>query len=273
MCYLATIAPFGFPDLDPSALLPLYRQLGCRAAQYYRNPLDPPDLAEARRLVEDLGLPFDSLHGLFGPDLDPSSPDEAIRRRAIETYRREGQLALEAGGPAVIVHPAPMVGATDPSDASKTAGRLGALETSLVELAGVGREQGVTYLLENVPGNYYFGHDVAQMAGLVRQLDEPFVRMCFDTGHAHMMGVSAAALSDCLDVATYVHVTDNDGRADSHRVPGHGTLPWEELAPVMTKLPAQTPAMLELFESPQSLAGLIADGLAHHLSNWLALGM
>src|SRR5690606_20366711 len=94
-------------DFDTPALLRAYRQLGCVTCQFYRNETAPPDLAEAKRIAEAAGLPFDSIHGVFGEAYDPSSPDETVRARAIEVYRREADVALALGGPMVVVHPAP----------------------------------------------------------------------------------------------------------------------------------------------------------------------
>src|SRR3990172_8336743 len=79
MPYLSTVAAFGFADFNPPTLLPLYRQLGCRGCQFYRNPENPPAPAEARRIAEDAGLPIDSVHRLFGQDLDPSTPNHPAR--------------------------------------------------------------------------------------------------------------------------------------------------------------------------------------------------
>ena len=273
MAQLATIAPFGFDDLDPSVLLPIYRKMGCQTAQFYRNPDNRPQPAQACQLAAQVGLPFDSLHGLFGPEHDPSSPDESMRRMTIAMYSAEGQLALDLGGPAVIVHPSPGVrGAEKCNDATRTR-RVDPLRRSLAELAEVGRRLGVTYLIENVPGNHHFGSDPVRLASLVRELDEPYVRMCFDTGHANLTVHTATALRECLDVVVYMHVHDNDGQSDTHRIPGQGTIEWEQVAQVIAKMPPQMPAMLELFESDETLKECVIDGLPMRLRRWLALDL
>ena len=69
MAYLATIAAYGFPDIDIAAMLSLYRELGCSACQYYRNEHNPPNSEQALKIAMDAGVPFDSVHGVFGPAL------------------------------------------------------------------------------------------------------------------------------------------------------------------------------------------------------------
>lgn len=271
MAYLATIAPFGFADFNPPTLLPVYRQLGCVRSQFYRNPANPPRLAEARRIAEDAGLPFDSIHGVFGPEHDPSSPVEAIRRQAIETYRLEGEVALELGGPMVVVHPAPPL----PRDVLETPqqreARYPPLLKSMHELALLGEELEVVYLIENIPATYCCGDEPARLARMVREIAHPNLAMCVDTGHAHMTTGAVAALRDCAQVIRYLHINDNNALQDSHHIPGDGTIPWEDVQPAIANLPPDTPAMLELFWPEQTMAQRVAAGLGEQLQAWLAL--
>ncbi len=271
MAYLATIAAFGFADFNPPTLLNVYKRLGCRTCQFYRNVDNPPDPHDARKLVHDLGMPFDSIHGVFGPEHDPSSPDQSMRRQAMETCRREGELALTLQGPMVVVHPGPP--ADDPATITPAdrAARIDPMRRTIAELALIGEQMGVTYLIENIPNDYYFGSDPVLLAQMVRDLDHRSVRMCVDTGHAHMTSGAAAALDACADVTAYLHVTDNDGTVDDHRVPGDGTVQWSELTERITRLGPHMPAMLELFCSEQELEEQIAAGLGERLEQWLAL--
>lgn len=275
MAQLATIAAFGFADFDPPSLLKLYRQFGCRTCQFYRNPMNPPTPSEARQIAEDAGLPIDSIHGLFGPELDPSSPDESVRQESVETYRFEGELALELGGPRVVVHPAPRAGSVAEVTRAVNKKRVDPLRKLLVQLAELGAAQGVTYLIENLPGDYYFGPDPGQLAELVREAASPHVRMCFDTGHAHMTVGEATGLRSCRDVVTYLHVHDNNSRLDAHNIPGlvpdGAGINWPALAPLIAELPAAIPAMLELFEPQPLIEAQLHNGLPAKLKQWLAL--
>ncbi len=274
MARLATVAAFGFPDFNPPTLLSVYQRLGCTSLQFYRNVKNPPSVKEALDVARALGMTYDSIHGVFGPEHDPSSPDDAVRATAIETYRGEGELALQLGGTGVVVHPAPMC--PDPpsiTDQSRI-GRVAPMRSSMEELARIGERLGVIYLIENIPANYYFGSQPRMLAQMIRQVDSPNLRMCFDTGHAHMTtGASVAQdLADCLDVISYFHINDNDRRLDAHLIPGQGTIDWPAVAAQIAKLPADTSVMLELFHSEAEMNRQITIGLGDKLRQWLAVG-
>ena len=274
MARLATVAAFGFSDFNPPTLLPVYRELGCETAQYYRNTKSPPRLEDVKRIVADAGLAIDSIHGVFGPEHDPSSPDEPTRQAAMRTYREEGEIASELGGPMVVVHPAPM--APDPTMVSDSGRhmRVEPMRRSMEQLAEIGDKLGVVYLIENIPANYYFGSDAQQLARMVRKIDHANLKMCFDTGHAHMTTRSLADrdLAACADVVSYFHVNDNDATLDAHLCPGLGTCPWEGYAKQIAKMPDSVPVMLELFYSEAEMKQQVAEGLGERLKQYLALG-
>lgn len=274
MARLATVAAFGFPDFNPPTLLSVYQRLGCKTLQFYRNVKNPPTVQEALDVARDVGMTYDSIHGVFGPEHDPSSLEAEIRAEAMATYRSEGELVRELGGTGVVVHPAPMC--PDPvriSPASRDA-RIDPMRQSMDELARLGEELGVIYLVENIPSNYYFGSDAQQLADMLRQVNSPNLRMCFDTGHAHMTTKKTVAqdLMDCLDVVSYFHINDNDRRLDAHAIPGQGTIDWPSLATVIAKLPMDVSVMLELFHSEAEMSRQITIGLGDKLKAWLALG-
>lgn len=270
MACLATVAPFGFETLDTRTLLPLYHRLGCRACQFYRNVANQPRVEDVLAIVADAGLTLDSIHGVFGPQYDPSSPSEPERQFAMTAYRSEAELAVSLDAPKIVVHPGPQMpdgtAFFDPSPERRAA----ALKRSFDDLAKIADEMGVRFLIENLPPNFLAGGDPPQLAAMIRDFDHPRIRMCFDTGHAHISGEAAEALQQSIDVIDYLHISDNDARKDSHLVPGKGTCPFDEMASHIAKLDHTVSAMLELFESPRSLEGHLASGLADRLADWFA---
>ncbi len=271
MARLTSIAAYGFDDLPTSRLLAAFASLGVEALQFYRNEARPPTPREAIRIAADAGLTFDSVHGVFGPQYDPSSPDEARRRASVEIYRLEGRLALELGGSGVVVHPSPQgtrqMSERGPDDPV----RIQSLRRSVAELAEMGRELGVTYLLENLPPDYAAARP-SVVGEVVAEVNDPHLRMCFDVGHGHMYGNLVADLISCSAVIGYLHIHDNDTTRDAHMIPGDGTLPWDAVTPQMLAMPRDIAAMLELFQSPEEFERRRQAGLADQLRRWLALG-
>jgi sugar phosphate isomerase/epimerase len=274
MPYLSAIAPFGF-NFDPVRFLAAYRSLGAGAAQFYRNEQKPPSVAEARRAAESVGMSYDSIHGVFGFHLDPSSPDPDHRKRCVQIYADEGRLARDLGGPMVVVHPAafnPGMKMMSRQEAEAAAlARWPRLIQFMFTLAQVGERLGVTYLIENQPLSCPIGWDAVALAGAIQQVNSPWIRMCLDTGHAHMTGNLAEITRQCLPVISYIHVHDNDGQIDDHRMPFDGNIDWAAFAAVLRQAGAKVPRMLEVFYDEARVEALAAAGLGRRLSKALDL--
>jgi sugar phosphate isomerase/epimerase len=267
---LATVLTFGFPDFHPPAILSLYRRAGCTVGQFYRNPNNQPALQDVKSICGDAGLAIDSIHGVFGDAYDPSSPDESVRRFAIDTYREEAAVALELGGPMVVVHPSPLL-AMAPEDLNEAAEHEAPLRRSLEDLARAGEELGVVYLIENLPPNTWIGSDSIALGAMVRDIDSPHLRMCFDVGHAYINGAIANQLAGCADVIEYLHIHDNDGQEDSHLMPGDGHIDWSSVGENITRHAMNSPMMLEVFYLADRLESELSDGLGSRLADWLRI--
>jgi len=271
MATLSTVAAFGFDDFDPPVTLGLYKRLGCQSSQFYRNEANPPTVGDARRIAEDVGLPFDSIHGVFGNAYDPSSPDETFRRKTIDVYHAEGELSVQLGGPMVVVHPSPMQPVDQALTSADRERRMDALRKSMADLTRVGEELGVVYLWENITSSYWIGDDPLEIAELLRAIDSPHARMCFDTGHALMTGTVVDRLAKCADVISYLHIHDNDAKEDSHLMPGDGVTDWPAVRQTLVAAEIDTPAMLEVFYLEDRLTQCVESDLPAKLAHWMNL--
>ena len=272
---LACIAPFGF-TFDIRRFLRAYAQAGCTTCQFYRNEQNPPTVREALAAAADAGLRFDSIHGVFGYHLDPSSPDAGHRAHCLKVYEDEGKLAKDLGGPLVVVHPAKWnenrLEMSRPEVEASSRERWPHLADFLSRLAETGERLGVTYLIENQPLNCPLGHDAAALAAAVRSIGSPAIAMCLDSGHAHITGDAAEAVRACADVIGYLHIHDNDGRLDDHRMPGDGTLDWGAFAAALRETGLGAVRMLEVFYDEAKVEGLNAGGLRARLAAQCAIG-
>ncbi|MCK4873385.1 MAG: sugar phosphate isomerase/epimerase [Phycisphaerales bacterium] len=269
---LATTAPFGF-DADPVRFMKAYAQAGATTAQFYRNP-EKPDcvtVVDALAASEAAGTPYDAIHGLFGDHLDPSSPDGAMRWHCLETYEAEGKIALDLGGPMVVVHPASMLPGEKHTTDAIVAQRTPHLVDLMRRLADVGERLGVTYLIENLPAFFHLGSDAAALSRLVLDVGSSRLAMCFDTGHAHMTGDVCESLRAAAPAIRYIHINDNDGTDDDHKMPGDGTIDWDAFARTVRELDLHVPMMLEVFMSEADVEMRISQGLAADLARILAL--
>jgi sugar phosphate isomerase/epimerase len=72
--------------------------------------------------------------------------------------------------------------------------------------------------------------------------------VCFDFGHAHMMGTVSEAFEILRSHIRSTHVHDNDKLKDSHLWPGQGTVDWKEAIQLLRSAPHKPPLLLELGE-------------------------
>jgi len=274
MACLATVLSFGFDPMPPDQLLPMWAELGCTRGQFYRNTDNPPDYAQARRMAEDAGVPIDSMHGVFGLRLDPSSPRKAVRRAAIDAYRREIDVAHAVGATGIVVHPSPRNPGDVVFDPQDIVDRHDALVATLHDLADLGHEHGVAFWIENLPLDHLFGTDPAKLAQTLLEFDRPEIGLCFDTGHAHISLDGASDRWDAIaPVVRCVHVSDNDGDRDSHQWPGEGTIDWAAMGEGLAALDDSVELALELFPKPEELRARIDRGYAETVRRLLLPGV
>lgn len=268
---LAAIAPFGF-NFDPVRFLAAYRSIGATTAQFYRNETKPPTVAEALKAASDAGVRFDSIHGVFGEHIDPTSPDAAHRQQCLIIYEREARLAKDLGGPMVVVHPSGWnpgrreMSRVEASEAAKPRVRL--LDEWMKHLADIGERLGVVFLIENQPFNCPLGHDAIELARQVAGVGSTSIRMCLDTGHAHITGDLAKTIEAAREVIAYLHVHDNDKHKDDHRMPGEGSIDWKAFANTLKKQEICVPRMLEVFEEEAKVEARAKAGFGKTLTEW-----
>ena len=98
-------------------------------------------------------------------------------------------------------------------------------------LASVAAALGVVICIENMPFPDFPLSSSASVYALVKDIGSPNVKMCFDTGHAHIMGEPfGEALRAIADEVRIIHVHDNDGVEDMHLNPYDGNADMSDLA-------------------------------------------
>lgn len=266
---LGTVAPVGFDNFPPREWLGALRQLGCTVAQVYRNPARKVSTTEIRDALAAGGLPCDSIHGVFGESFDPSAPDEAARRFAADTYKSEGLLAAELGGPLVVVHCSTV--REQGVDPAERAVRVRQLRRSIEELGLYGQSIGVRYAFENLPGYHPVGADVAELASILKDVSAPNTGLCLDSGHANMTGNAVAAVGDAAGQIIYMHFSDNSGKADEHEMPTYASLDADGIARALYSAGYQSTMMLEVFYSIERMRLVLADGGPERFQRLLSL--
>ena len=271
---LGTVAPVGFNDFVDPAWLRTLRGLGCRTAQVYRNYegsgfTNAPSvtLQQIKDYLAQAELPCDSLHGVYGRDLDISSPDETRRISTVDKFKTEGDLVLQLGGTLVVVHCSDIH--EDGVSVSERQMRISQLCKTIEELGAFGESLGVRYAFENLPGYHPVGNNVAELADILRDANSPAVGMCFDVAHANLTGDPIKAISDAAETMIYIHACDNNGSVDEHLMPMLGQINWDSVAAGISEQNYRGVIMLEAFPSLDELKKLTDLGWGEKLGDFL----
>ena len=126
--------------------------------------------------------------------------------------------------------------------------RWDAAFSSLEHLSLFAKHRGVTLALENTPGEMA---TPTNLKSFIEDTRLTSLKLCFDTGHAHLEGGVTAGFEAIRDLVVTTHVHDNRGERDDHLLPYDGTIDWDA---VLAVLPADAPIVLELKE-PASATG------------------
>lgn len=180
--------------------------------------------------LAELGLRAVSFHAPFyahleearaGRWLSLAHPDEAVRKETVERVKTALWAMAELGARTAIIHPA-APGRAQAADTGEN------LRESLERLLPLAESLGTTLALENIPAP--LGRP-AEVAGLVERYNHPLLRVCIDSGHAHLTegDETAEAYRLLAPWAAATHLHDNDGARDGHLVPGEGGVPWQAL--------------------------------------------
>ena len=86
-------------------------------------------------------------------------------------------------------------------------------------------DSGVRVAVEVIPNSLSTPERLVHL--IEEQLDGLDIGICFDYGHANLMGDLAEAVETVSGHLWTTHVHDNRGREDEHLVPFMGTINWE----------------------------------------------
>src|ERR1700676_1482109 len=174
----------------------------------YRSADDARDLASC---LAGNNLTLHSVHSPTTRDFNPtresgvplsiSDPERVRRQEAVDEIKRALDLVEYVPFRYCIQHVARSRDVPDER-------RWDATFSSLEHLSLFARHRGITLALENTPG------EMATPANLKHFLERTRltgVKLCFDTGHAHIDGGDAAAIEAVRDVVVTTHIHDNSG--------------------------------------------------------------
>jgi sugar phosphate isomerase/epimerase len=120
--------------------------------------------------------------------------------------------------------------------------KFDAVMTSLEHLKVASKGNGVQLLLENIPNELGTPERLVQFLQYTRLN----VKICFDTGHAHMKQGFHSAFEVLRPYIASTHVHDNRGESDDHLMPFEGNIDWTEAVRDLRRGEGKFPTLFEV---------------------------
>lgn len=178
------------------------------------------------RAAREAGIEIIQTHGPWRwPPKDAAEEDRAERFAAMSRALRG---TAQLGCRYMAIHPVMPFGA----DANPDPERFRAINLDYYgRLTRVAEQEGVVLCLENMPMPALTLARPAEILTFVKEIGSENLKICLDTGHCAVCGVSPAdAVRELGDDLKIMHVHDNDGTRDQHLLPFEGVIDWADFA-------------------------------------------
>ncbi len=238
--------------LHPGLLDGLVRG-GAEAVEIFaaRGHLDYANRKQHVREIADwfkaTGVPLHSVHSPMFSDyewgrsgaapINVVSTDRKQRIEAMDEIKRALEIAEQVPFKFLVQH---MGNGGEEFDEKKFEAGM----TSVEHLQAFAKPLGVTVLLENIPNELSTPEKLMEFLRITHL--EGTVGLCFDVGHAHIMGSVAEAFATMKDHIRSTHVHDNAKDRDSHLWPGDGNIDWKETMSLLRTAPHVPPVLMEI---------------------------
>ena len=171
------------------------------------------EIEQIRKWLAGYGLELLDLHGSMGPEKNWVSGHRYERLAGVELVKNRIDMAARLSGNVVIMH-------------TGDAGQLPQLHRSLDEIHPFAAERGVRIALENC-------RDFKTIRKICSEYGPDYIGLCYDSGHGNMQPDGLAQLESMKDRLISVHLHDNDGTEDQHKIPFFGTVDWQALVRII----------------------------------------
>ncbi len=180
------------------------------------------EIEEIGRWFKEYGLRLLNLYASHGNEKYWISKREYQRLAGIELVQNRIEMTARLGGDVVIIH-IPTTGPLETRPAW-----LQQIRKSLDQLEPFATRRTVRIALENMPGD-----DFSMLDTILSEYEPGFLGLCFDSGHGNLGENSLEHLKRLRNRLIAVHLHDNDGVHDQHKIPFTGTVDWAGLANVI----------------------------------------
>ncbi len=194
-----------------------------------------------RKELDNLGLACTTV-GLMMPDANPISPDAALRKAAVERFKRLIRWSAILGadifsGP--FHSPLGVFSGVPPTEEEKQ--RATDVFRQAADLA---QKAGIRLAMEYLNRfECYFVTTAAQTREMVQRVNHPHFRMMYDTFHANIEEKNVTqTVTSIADSFIHVHISESD-----RGTPGTGMVHWDETFRALKKVGYDSWLVIEAF--------------------------
>ncbi len=262
---------FAYQTLD-EGLLELIRSLGVTKIELWgmrpHFDYEKPDVVrQLAHAAKRQGIVINSVHAPFythvnelhqGNTLSLATLDAKVREGALVHTNKVLDIMGVLGAKLLVAHAGDLK-----DDYSKD--KLNNLRRSLEQLLPRLQEQGVRLALENIATPL---STTTRLLELLNSFNSDYLGICLDIGHARLNEDVKQAILGSGSKIMGVHVSDNDGVSDLHRIPGEGVIDWQRTINLLQKVRYKGVLNLELRQHEGLLTTLekIKKGIKCHFN-------
>lgn len=212
------------------------------------------EIDQIGRWLKEFGLQLADVHGSEGKEKFWYSPLEYARLAGVELVKNRIDFAARLGADAVVMHVYPPT--KDPTLAPLNELIWTQLCKSLDALQPYAMTRGVRIALENlidfrgVAAGAVTKVEAIDNFDLILQVyahyPSAYIGFCYDSGHAILGHSRMDRLAPLMTRLAVLHLHDNDGQDDQHRLVFDGAVDWEWAASLIAAAPYTKPMSYEV---------------------------
>ena len=185
---------------------------------------DKVELEKRIKAYENIGG-FNTIHGVFF-DICFNSSDELIKNASYTRARQTLGIAKRLNCKKIVFHTNYIVGFNSADYKKMWVDRNAiAYKTFLKEYSDI------EILIENM-----FDENDELILKLLKEVDDPRFRMCFDIAHANLSKESIKNwYNNCKPFISHIHINDNNGDSDSHLAIGSGSMDYNYVIDILNE--------------------------------------
>ena len=259
--WMAELKADGYQALNEAGFASL------KSSLYYLSDEEAKtQMTQKQQALEEVGLYVNQTHGPCPTDDDTEASRDANFAMTLRAMRN----TVWVGAQDIVIHP--LMPKT--MEFAESPERVLELNRAwLCRLLPYAHDMGIRLNIENMPYPELPIAHMETLLGLVREINDPALGVCLDTGHCTTVGDDLPAVTRlCGDKLYTTHVHDNNLKQDTHQIPFTGRINWKAFRDALVDIGFDGVVSLECNMPPNLPAAFLRDiqKLAAKSALWLS---